>query len=231
MESSSAAPAKLALDSVRRRTSDPDDKDAQTVRYHGKHDAAEVGSLKSSGFPAGHPDSPETILMAENDTQLFVGHHDGKAGEQDAHAPTFSPPRQAPGSSTRSTASTRPVFGIAEDCFMHILQYMSSTELLTLSQVNQQLRRQSACNTIWKELCLNDYGPDSERIMARYKVAVEPELSAYYKKLYQSMLRYEIELFFTTGPRANEIIRVACCDETAIGRSRQNDICILQVLT
>jgi hypothetical protein len=229
MESSSAAHAKLALGSVHRRTSDPDDKDAQTVRYHGQHSAAGMGCLKSSGFPAGHPDSPETILMAENDTQLLAGDHDGKAGELDLHAPTFSPPRPAPGCSTRSTASTRPIFGIAEDCFTHILQYMSSSELLTLAQVNQQLRRQSACNTLWKELCLNDYGPDAEKIMARYKVVVEPEHSAYFKKLYQSMLRYEIELFFTTGPRANEVIRVACLDETAIGRSRQNDICILQV--
>ena len=231
MEASSTAPSKLSLDAVRRRVSDPEDRDAKTVRFRGNNGAAEMAHFKSLGSPASNPEplSPETVQMAEGTPEVVAGHTlPEECGDEVRESVQSVPLNATACNSTRSTA-TRTIFGIPEDCFHKILTYLPLKNLTTAAQVDRQLRRQASCNTLWRELCISDYGPDAELIMERHKEVVDPAHPTFYRELYRSMLRYEIELYFTTGPRANEVIRVKCSHQTAIGRSRQNDICILQV--
>jgi len=84
----------------------------------------------------------------------------------------------------------------------------------------------TACDNLWRRLCMSDFGADSEAI---YKAAVQAmEDPSIMKQVYRKMLSFELQLRFTQGPRAGTVIRVKMGQTTGIGRSRQNDICILQ---
>eukprot|EP00286_Rhodomonas_abbreviata_P023624 CAMPEP_0181316002 /NCGR_PEP_ID=MMETSP1101-20121128/15666_1 /TAXON_ID=46948 /ORGANISM="Rhodomonas abbreviata, Strain Caron Lab Isolate" /LENGTH=279 /DNA_ID=CAMNT_0023423227 /DNA_START=414 /DNA_END=1253 /DNA_ORIENTATION=- len=118
--------------------------------------------------------------------------------------------------------------GLPEDCFLHVLRFLSVPQLAVAGRVNKQLRRLVDCDTLWKRHCNVDYGDDAEEIMDEYTSQIDQSHPAFYKQLYQSMIGFQIELRFWTGPRASEVIKVSNTKSTNIGRSRQNDICILQ---
>jgi len=122
----------------------------------------------------------------------------------------------------------KPLLGLPEDCFMHVLRFLSVPELCMAGGVNKQLLRLMDCNTLWRRHCLVDFGEDAEDIMEEYSQLVNPSEAAYHKRLYRTMLGFRIELRFWTGPRTGEAIEISNSKPTNIGRSRQNDICILQ---
>lgn len=122
----------------------------------------------------------------------------------------------------------KPLLGLPEDCFLHVLRFLNVEQLCVAGGVNRQLRRLMDCDTLWRRHCLVDFGNDAEDIMEEYSQLVDSSEPAYYKRLYRSMIGFRVELRFWTGPRASEAIEVSNTKSTNIGRSRQNDICILQ---
>jgi len=133
----------------------------------------------------------------------------------------------------RSPSKSMAFHGVPEDVYVNFLQYMSLQHLSKVSQVSRQLRKQCLCNTMWKNLCLEDFGEDASIITDTYRdafaQAYDSNASGFYQRIYRSMLDFRIDISFLQGPRANEEpCKISKIETTNIGRSRQNDICILQ---
>mmetsp|Transcript_31286 Transcript_31286/g.45774 ORF Transcript_31286/g.45774 Transcript_31286/m.45774 type:complete len:334 (-) Transcript_31286:297-1298(-) len=133
----------------------------------------------------------------------------------------------------RSPSKSMAFHGVPEDVYVHFLQYMSVQNLSKVSQVSRQLRKQCQCNTMWRNLCLQDYGEDAPKIVDTYRDSFaqihDSNAAGFYQRIYRSMLDFRIDIAFLAGPRANEEpCKISKIETTNIGRSRQNDICILQ---
>lgn len=133
----------------------------------------------------------------------------------------------------RSPSKSLTFHGVPEDVYVHFIQHLTVQHLSKVSQVSRQLRRQCQCNTLWKNLCLEDFGLDAPIIVEKYRDAFAQALDAnapgFYQHIYRRMLDFRIEIAFLQGPRANdEPCKISKTEATAIGRSRQNNICILQ---
>jgi len=162
----------------------------------------------AQALPAMRQDScsPETVVM-DGGTESMQGLGHQGAGAEGHRALGFLP----------------------EDCFAHALRYLSADQLRMTALVSRTFREMSDCDTLWSRLCLSDWGADSKEIMDAYLKAESGNgLANLHKRLYSKMLDFRIDLKFTSGPRAGEVIRIKVEGETGIGRSRQNDICILQ---
>ena len=98
--------------------------------------------------------------------------------------------------------------GVPEDVYVHFLQYTSVQDLWKVNQVSQTLRRQCQCNSMWRKLCLSDFGDDAPIILERYTdvyAEVQDQNSpGFYQYIYRRMLDFRIEIKFLQGPRANE---------------------------
>lgn len=120
----------------------------------------------------------------------------------------------------------RALGGVPEDCFVHVLKNLSVEELVRASMVNTDFRRMAGADMFWQRLCCTDYVTDRELIAECYSPVVTPG-AQYWKRIYQELRHYRIELEFTAGPRNGdhqEVLRDKVC---SLGRSRQNDVCIL----
>eukprot|EP00960_Hanusia_phi_P055547 763000-Hanusia_phi.AAC.1 len=117
---------------------------------------------------------------------------------------------------------------IPDDAYIHILQNLSIGELALASQVNHRQQRLCSCDLIWKMNCYKDFGVDAEELMTAFENVVDRTCVSYFQALYRKMLGFEIELHFTSGPRSGDVIKIPNGKQISIGRSRKNDICILQ---
>jgi hypothetical protein len=108
----------------------------------------------------------------------------------------------------RSPGKSLAFHGVPEDVYVHFLQYMSVQDLWKVSQVSRTLRRQCQCNSMWRKLCLSDFGDDAPIILERYTdvyAEVQDQNSpGFYQYIYRRMLDFRIEIKFLQGPRANE---------------------------
>lgn len=88
------------------------------------------------------------------------------------------------------------------------------------------------CNTdgMWREFCVREHGPDLQMLCDAFAPTLEPGTPFYWKQMYKALMSYEIDLSFFTGPREGEKERVKMhgSEEIMMGRSRKNNICILQ---
>mmetsp|Transcript_12005 Transcript_12005/g.28709 ORF Transcript_12005/g.28709 Transcript_12005/m.28709 type:complete len:318 (+) Transcript_12005:284-1237(+) len=169
------------------------------------------GATKDDAMEREHSSSPETVILGvrRSSSHQWTESMDGMSRD------SFELP-------------FKPLLGLPEDCFLHVLRFLNVEQLCVAGGVNRQLRRLMDCDTLWRRHCLVDFGNDAEDIMEEYSQLVDSSEPAYYKRLYRSMIGFRVELRFWTGPRASEAIEVSNTKSTNIGRSRQNDICILQ---
>jgi hypothetical protein len=108
----------------------------------------------------------------------------------------------------RSPSKSLTFHGVPEDVYVHFIQHLTVEHLSKVSQVSRQLRRQCQCNTMWKNLCLEDFGADAPIIVETYRDAFAKvqDLNApgFYQHIYRRMLDFRIEIAFLQGPRAND---------------------------
>mmetsp|Transcript_21182 Transcript_21182/g.43001 ORF Transcript_21182/g.43001 Transcript_21182/m.43001 type:complete len:260 (+) Transcript_21182:288-1067(+) len=120
----------------------------------------------------------------------------------------------------------RALYGMPEDCFIHVLRFLSAEQLCLCATVCSDFKRLTAAEQFWQKLCVADYGADTEALWECYGASVDTSLPAYWKRIYRQLMNYRIELHFTGGPRTGEHQPVSKKD-CMLGRSRQNDVCIL----
>mmetsp|Transcript_43175 Transcript_43175/g.105626 ORF Transcript_43175/g.105626 Transcript_43175/m.105626 type:complete len:256 (+) Transcript_43175:109-876(+) len=123
-------------------------------------------------------------------------------------------------------AAVRALGGVPEDCFVHVLKGLQAAELVRAAMVNRDFRRLSGADQFWQKLCVADYGADAGLLLECYKPVV-PAGEEFWKRVYRELREYRIELEFTAGPRSGDHQEVARDKECSLGRSRQNDVCIL----
>lgn len=108
----------------------------------------------------------------------------------------------------RSPSKNLTFHGVPEDVYVHFIQYLTVQHLSKVSQVSRQLRRQCQCNSMWKNLCLEDFGADAPVIVEQYRDAFaqvqDPNAPGFYQHIYRRMLDFRIEISFLQGPRAND---------------------------
>lgn len=124
----------------------------------------------------------------------------------------------------------RPLYGVHEDCFAHVLRFLPLKHLSLTGRVSRDLRRACNCDSLWIKLCHSEYGSENATVlMERYSQTVEPGTTNFWKHTFKAMMHFPIQLQFTGGPRAGETqVVVIGTEGSMIGRSRQNNICILQ---
>ena len=181
---------------------------AEELSVHGSPSGASHGAAKSTGHPSSN--SMDICQQRSSPVQCL---------ERDVRA--------------RSPSKSLPFHGVPEDVYVHFLQYMSVKDLSKVSQVSRTLRRQCQCNSMWRALCLEDFGEDAPKIVEQYRDSFsqvqDQNAPGFYQYLYRRMLDFRIEITFLQGPRAHdEPCKISKLQPTNIGRSRQNDICILQ---
>jgi hypothetical protein len=156
---------------------------AQSTSPHGHRSLASQGAAKSPGHASSN--SMDICQQRSSPVQCL---------ERDVRA--------------RSPSMTLAFHGVPEDVYVHFLQYMTVQHLSKLSQVSRQLRRQCQCNTMWKSLCLEDFGEDSPIIVEQYTDAFaqvyDPATPGFYQNIYRKMLDFRIEICFLQGPRAHD---------------------------
>mmetsp|Transcript_60435 Transcript_60435/g.142564 ORF Transcript_60435/g.142564 Transcript_60435/m.142564 type:complete len:273 (+) Transcript_60435:256-1074(+) len=121
----------------------------------------------------------------------------------------------------------RALYGMPEDCFVHVLKFLSAEQLCLCASVCSEFQRLTASEQFWQKLCTADYGADAETLTECYGSTVDKTKPAYWKRIYRELIDYRIELHFTGGPRAGDHQVVPKDVECMLGRSRQNNVCIL----
>jgi len=118
---------------------------------------------------------------------------------------------------------------IPEDVIINALCFLDVSDISKASTVCRTFARMCESDNLWKEFCERDHGPDLPRLVEVYSESVPQTQPLYWKRMYLSLKSYQIRLFFFTGPREGETERVKMeSDEIMMGRSRKNNICILQ---
>jgi len=136
----------------------------------------------------------------------------------------------------RSPSKSMAFHGVPEDVYVHFLQYMSVQNLSKVSQVSRQLRKQCQCNTMWRNLCLQDYGEDAPKIVDTYRDSFaqihDSNAAGFYQRIYRSMLDFRIDIAFLAGPRANEEPCKVCIDSCTCAYETGVELrCIMNVPT
>jgi hypothetical protein len=54
----------------------------------------------------------------------------------------------------------RPLYGVHEDCFAHVLRFLPLKQLCLTSRVSRDLRRACNCDSLWIKLCHSEYGSE-----------------------------------------------------------------------
>jgi hypothetical protein len=119
----------------------------------------------------------------------------------------------------------RPLYGVHEDCFAHVLRFLPLKHLCLTSRVSRDLRRACNCDSLWIKLCHSEYGTEvllqaphspidfiftillsqnATILMERYSQTVEPGTINFWKHTFMAMMNFQIQLQFTGGPRAGE---------------------------
>lgn len=119
------------------------------------------------------------------------------------------------------------LYGMPEDCFVHVLKFLSSDQLCRCAAVCRDFKRLTGADQFWQRLCIADYGESADTLTDFYSSTVGTSGPEYWKRIYRQLVNYKIELHFTGGPRAGDHQPVPKSLECMLGRSRQNDVCIL----
>lgn len=54
----------------------------------------------------------------------------------------------------------RPLYGVHEDCFAHVLRFLPIRVLSLTSRVSRDLHRACNCDSLWIKLCHSEYGSE-----------------------------------------------------------------------
>ena len=58
------------------------------------------------------------------------------------------------------STKSRPLYGVHEDCFAHVLRFLPIRHLSMTSRVSRDLRRACNCDSLWIKLCHSEYGAE-----------------------------------------------------------------------
>jgi hypothetical protein len=58
------------------------------------------------------------------------------------------------------TSKPRPLYGVHEDCFAHVLRFLPIRYLCLTSRVSRDLRRACNCDSLWIKLCHSEFGTE-----------------------------------------------------------------------
>jgi len=127
----------------------------------------------------------------------------------------------------REVLKLLPLYGVPEDCFVHVLRFLSAEQLCLLARASKDFKKLTGADQFWQKLCVQDYGADTETLTEAYSHLVNTGMPMYWKRMYKELMNYRIKLHFTAGPRSGDDQRVPFDGPCMLGRSRQNDVCIL----
>jgi hypothetical protein len=126
-----------------------------------------------------------------------------------------------------SATKPRPLYGVHEDCFAHVLRFLPIRVLSLTSRVSRDLHKACNCDSLWIKLCHSEYGSEvsfsmhdftdgsadlltsmgvqnAPSLMERYSKLIKPGTSNFWKTTFQAIMSYQIQLVFSSGPRAGE---------------------------
>ena len=63
-------------------------------------------------------------------------------------------------SSESCVAKPRPLYGVHEDCFAHVLRFLPVKYLCMTARVSRDQRKACDCDSLWYKLCQNEFGPE-----------------------------------------------------------------------
>lgn len=164
--------------------------------------------------------------MTETEPSAHMPMSHGRGHSPDAHRPQSG---KSDDTIEMEVESMRPraLFMVPEDCFIHVLKFLSAEQLCTLARVSAEFSELTRSDMFWNKLCVSDYGASTEVILEAYASTVPRAPPAFWKRVHQAMATYRISLHFVSGPRTGDKAPVPMEGECMLGRSRQNTVCIL----
>lgn len=127
-------------------------------------------------------------------------------------------------SSQQQPEETGSFLQLPEDLILHILSNLSAVELIGVMSVSKNLNGLCHKEYLWRRLTLLDYRRDLIFFQSNCSLLL---FLTGWKGFYRAISTMRIDLEFLTGPRSPNIQTIPK-RSIAIGRSRSNDVCILQ---
>lgn len=113
---------------------------------------------------------------------------------------------------------------LPEDLVLHILSFLSAPDLVRVMAVSKPVSGLCHKEYLWRRLTLLDYRRDLIFFQANCSLLL---FLTGWKGFYRAISTMRIDLEFLTGPRSPSIQTIPK-RSVSIGRSRSNDVCVLQ---
>mmetsp|Transcript_6246 Transcript_6246/g.15759 ORF Transcript_6246/g.15759 Transcript_6246/m.15759 type:complete len:394 (+) Transcript_6246:381-1562(+) len=186
-------------------------------------DKAEALSLAKEGASDRSVESSPASTWDSKLTSRKAPHTHSNAKRSATNSPASTPYPACQSSSTLLSM-------IHEDVLTNVIAFIDVSEVPKASAVCRAFARLCQCDNVWRDFCRREHGPDLPRLLDVYDEVLrtgEPDL---WKRTYRATLDYKIELHFVTGPRQGEVekVEIEAGKECMMGRSRKNNICVLQ---